>query len=189
MATIAERQAARRAKAQKKLKDAGKTRATSLSATAERTAQRRGRVLDPLESVIQQAVPAPARPAAPPPRTRAQQVCDVLGSRPIKRGQTLARGVSRTCGSIPIQFNSQANNTTRRFFGTQISQNQAKLRAAGLGDFIPKSPTEKRNAQKQVKKIRAKQKGCQTIRDTTGRRNCLINLGNQIDAIQKEFGI
>jgi len=155
MATVAERQAARRAEAQKKLKAAGKKRATSLAATAERTAQRRGRALaDPLV-VVQQAV-APKRQAAPP-KTRFQQACDVIGGVGRLSGPTVSRGVSFTCGDKPIAFSSAfPNNTTVRVFGQAISSNQRKLRAAGFGDFIPFSAGDEASLARSIKIARKK---------------------------------
>ncbi len=155
MVTLAEKQEARRAAAEKKFREQQKKKAVSLAETAERTAQRRGRGFDQLALVTTPPV-AKAKPK-PKPRTRQQQACDVLGGvRTIRRGQTLPRGVTFTCGAVPIQFNEKANNTTRRFFSQSISSNQAKLRAAGFGDFIPASQAEINNAKRAIKIARRK---------------------------------
>ena len=179
MVTIEERRKARQATFKAKFVASGKKKATSLSKTAERTAQRRGRGFDPLETVILQATQPPPPPPPPKPKT----ICDVLGTVKRKRGQTVARGVTMVCGGIPIQFNSQANNTTRQFFGAGIRDNQNKLRAAGLGSSIPKSPAEISGAFRRRKILRRKQKSC-------GRNiACIQSFSSQIDAIEKEFRI
>jgi len=153
MVTLQERQKERQAKFKAKFKAQKKKRSTTLSRVAEITAQRRGRGFDPLETVIKQAVVPP-----PPPKPKKPtSICDVLGTTPgFKRGQTVARGVSFGCGSQPLAFNSQMNNTTVRFFGAQIASNQAKIRAAGLGHLIPANAAEKSNAQRAIKIARKK---------------------------------
>lgn len=183
MATIAERRKARREKSRAGFAAAGKRSAKTLAGIAETTAQRRGRVPDQLERVIAESVAPPAPPPPPPRPAKPKTICDVLGTRKVSRGTTFARGVSFVCGGIPIQFNAQANNTTRRFFGQSIALAQAKVRAAGLGSQIPKSPAEIAGAQRRRKILRRKQRSC------GGNIGCITNFSKQIDAIEKEFRI
>lgn len=188
MVTLAEKQAARRRAAAAKFKKAGKKKSTSLSKTAERTAQRRGRGFDPLATVIKTATaPKPPPPrATPPPPPKPKTICDVLGTGPARSGPTFARGVSFGCGNKAIDFTSSANNTTRRVFGAQIFANQAKIRAAGV-KFI--TLAQKNAAKKQVKSLRKQNTSCRT--GQAGRRNPSIcnPISDQILRISKEFGI
>jgi len=156
MVTLQERQKARQAKFKAKFAAQKKTRSTTLSKVAETTAQRRGRGFDPLETVIKQAVqPPPPKPK--PVKTRAQQACDVLGGIGVLGGPTVSRGASRICGDKPIAFSDAfPSNTSRRVFGQSIASNQAKLRAAGFGDFIPFSAGDRAAAQRQIKILRRK---------------------------------
>jgi len=159
MVTIEERRKARQAKSKARFAASGKKAATSLSKTAETTAQRRGRGFDPLETVILQAVAPPPPPPPPKPRSRLQQAQDagLISCGPaLKRGQTVSRGVSFICPGVAIQFSSSANNTTRQFFGSQINTLQQKLRAGGFGDLIPPSPQEIINSSRAIKIARRK---------------------------------
>ncbi len=154
MVTLAERQAARKKKFKERFAAAGKKKASLLAGVAERTAQRRGRGFDPLETVIKQATKPPPPPK---PKTRIEQARELVGCDPNARfGPTVSRGVSFICPGKAIQFNQQANPTTRRFFGSGISRNQKILRDAGFGDLIPPSPTEINNAKRAIKIARRK---------------------------------
>lgn len=141
-------QEARKEKFRQKFTAQGKSRARSLSASAERTAQRRGRGFDPLETVINQSVPPP-----PKPKTQKELAFEALGcsnsSQP--KGSTVPRGVSFICPGVPLQFTGEPSVTTQRELGPGVANTQKILRSFGLDDLIPPSPSEIRNKQRQAK--------------------------------------